>query len=95
MATIKGFNVPGGYMGLVPSGKYRLFETEKDYIDYMNDEEKDNGKKNVAVQTRQGNQGNGEKQRKRKPSEGRPRSLRRNSFLADGLQEVERDSKGV
>lgn len=95
MAAIKGFNIPGGYMGLVPSGKYQLFETERDYIDYMNDEEEDDGKTNVAVQTGSSNQGNGEKQRKRKPSEGRPRSLRRNSLLADGLQETERNSKGV
>lgn len=31
---IKGYSVPGGYMGLV-EGKYKLFATENDYLEYM------------------------------------------------------------
>ena len=31
---MKGYNVPEGYMGYV-NGKYILFASESDYIDYM------------------------------------------------------------
>lgn len=30
----KGYSVPNGYMGLV-NGKYQLFATELDYLEYM------------------------------------------------------------
>lgn len=33
----KGFPVPGGYMGLMPSGKFQLFDTEKEYSDYISE----------------------------------------------------------
>lgn len=31
---VKGYIVPDGYMGLV-KGKYQLFATELDYLEYM------------------------------------------------------------
>lgn len=31
---IKGYNVPNGYMGLV-EGKYKLFASENDYLEYV------------------------------------------------------------
>ena len=31
---IRGYSVPGGYMGLV-NGKYMLFETERAYNEYL------------------------------------------------------------
>ena len=40
----KGFSIPGGYMGLLPNGRYQLFETEGEYLDYIK-EETDNGEK--------------------------------------------------
>jgi len=33
---MKGYNVEGGYMGLV-NGRYMLFATEADYREYMED----------------------------------------------------------
>ena len=35
---MKGYNTNQGYMGYV-DGKYRLFSSERDYIEYMEDEE--------------------------------------------------------
>lgn len=34
MDLVKGYTVPGGYMGFV-EGKYQLFETEMAYYEYM------------------------------------------------------------
>lgn len=34
---IKGYIVPNGYMGFV-NGKYILFATEADYLEYMKEE---------------------------------------------------------
>lgn len=35
----KGFNVNGGYMGMLPNGRYQLFDTEKEYLNYIKEEE--------------------------------------------------------
>jgi hypothetical protein len=43
----KGYHTPSGYLGLIGNGKWRLFDTEKEYdeyvITYIKEEEKDNG----------------------------------------------------
>jgi hypothetical protein len=52
----KGFVVPGGYMGLMPNGKYQIFDTEKEYTDYI--EEKNN---EMEIQDRSRNRNNGKK----------------------------------
>ena len=31
---MKGYNVSSGYMGHIPGSGYRLFPTEREYIDY-------------------------------------------------------------
>ena len=41
MMKLKGFNIPDGYMGLLPNGKYQRFETEQAYINYIKEEEND------------------------------------------------------
>lgn len=44
----KGFVVIGGYMGLMPDGRYHLFATEEDYLEVIREEQDDNrGKKNT------------------------------------------------
>ena len=57
----KGFIVPGGYMGLMPNGKYQIFDTEKEYTDYI--EEKNSNE--VEIQNRQSNRNNGKKRGER------------------------------
>lgn len=37
---MKGYNTNQGYMGYV-NGKYRLFSSERDYIEFIEDEEDD------------------------------------------------------
>jgi hypothetical protein len=56
----KGFVVPGGYMGLMPNGKYQIFDTEKEYTDYI--EEKNN---EMEIQDRPRNRNNGKKRGER------------------------------
>ena len=41
----KGFNVNGGYMGLLPNGRYQLFATEEEYLNYIK-EDNENGRSN-------------------------------------------------
>ena len=32
---LKGYPVPAGYMGILPSGAKLLFSTEEEYVEYM------------------------------------------------------------
>ena len=37
MWKMKGYFVSDGYMGMLPDGAYRLFASEQDYKDYIDD----------------------------------------------------------
>ena len=37
--VVKGYNTADGYMGYIGNGKYMLFASEADYLDYILDNE--------------------------------------------------------